>query len=109
MSTISMGGAGDDTLLGGEGDILTGGSGSDAFLMDTQGTAQATIMDFDAEQDTLALIYEDVGDTPEIAISQTDTQGDTIQILVNGIAVVTVHGGSGLTPEDIVLIPQTAA
>ncbi|MEC8194769.1 MAG: hypothetical protein VX228_00295 [Pseudomonadota bacterium] len=50
-----------------------------------------------------------MGDTPEIAISQTDTQGDTIQILVNGIAVVTVHGGSGLTPEDIVLIPQTAA
>ena len=66
-------------------------------------------MDFDTEQDTLALIYEDQGETPEVAISQTDAQADTIQILVNGIAVVTVHGGAGLTPEDIVLIPQTAA
>ena len=62
------GSAGDDTLIGGLGrDVLTGGSGADRFVIDAPDVTYDTIVDFEANIDTLVLGRALFGATPPAA------------------------------------------
>jgi len=52
------GGAGDDRLIGDDGDVMTGGTGADEFVVETDivwDQAVAQITDFDIKEDVLTL------------------------------------------------------
>lgn len=92
QETLS-GGAGDDQLLFSTNDIVTGGTGADAFRMvyDVDGDA-ARITDFDPTEDSVTLYADlDLNDPPEITVSVDETTGTT-QVFVDERAVLTLDG-----------------
>ena len=105
-------GDGDDVILVGAGDIATGGDGMDSFLLSQwhEVSGETTIMDFDRDEDSLVLLYEDTGGSdPEVEVRADVANPDTGAIYVNGFQVATVHGGGDLSPAEITLLPQGSA
>lgn len=103
------GGDGDDMIRIGAGDIATGGDGMDSFFLAQwqDAEAEATIMDFDREEDSLILLYEDMGGAdPEVEVRTDAETPGTGAIYVNGFHVATVQGGGDLSPAEITLLPQ---
>ena len=87
---ILDGGAGNDALLGDEGDTLTGGEGTDLFGINfSAGDAASTITDFDHLTERLVLVL----DNPDTAAIEIRADGpDASQILVDGQIVVRLSG-----------------
>ena len=97
-------GYGDDTLVGDDGDFMTGGEGADSFIVvkasDSPG-APAVITDFDFRDDLLSLVF--VQDAPVDPTVQFDFDFATklLRASVDGQEVATLFG---LTPADIPFI-----
>ena len=84
------GGAGNDVLMGDDGDSLTGGDGIDAFLIAyTPDEAVSSINDFDHRSETLTLVLDNPIDA-EIIIRE-DGPATTL-VLVDGAPVVRLFG-----------------
>lgn len=103
------GGAGDDLLVLGMGDIAHGGSGADTFMLgswlDNEG--MALIQDFDAAQDRLVLAYDPAAyPAPEITVTPVPDDPRAVIVRLDGVALAKVHGGAGLTAQDIELIDE---
>jgi len=104
------GGAGDDLLILGAGDVADGGEGTDIYaILEDQAEAES-LAAIPALQDgeTVAIIAEEDGAAPTISI---DTDGADAVILADGVALARVSGAAGsLAPADIVLLdPPTLA
>ncbi|MGL4322153.1 MAG: calcium-binding protein [Paracoccaceae bacterium] len=105
-----LGGEGDDDLWSTNGNVLTGGEGSDVFAIrnniagdDTDGVFPPSIVtDFDPAQDVMVMgpvdgIFPDASDIMVRVLSN----GTGCEILVRGIVVAEVIGGQSLTAADI--------
>lgn len=112
------GGHGDDTIVAGPGDIVTAGEGADmvaAAGWDTPagdaGHPAARFLDFDADEDTIVVFYDDSeGDAPPELDLERDSDDDALMhVLVDGVRVMAVSGGAGLSPGDIQVVPESAA
>lgn len=105
------GGAGDDTIMMGDGDIVNGGSGADTFMaghwMDS---AAAQVTDFDIAEDEIVVVFDDdmPGD-PVVAITPNANSPDTMVITLDGHPVANVANATDLTLDDIELMPKSAA
>lgn len=105
------GGAGDDQIALGAGDIATGGNGADSFILRDWLDAehQGRIVDFNTAEDNLALLYDDTGDTtPDVTIEQDPDVSGLHRVLLDGDIVAEVTSDAALTLAHITLIPQTA-
>jgi len=105
------GGFGDDTLYMGNGDIGTGGEGADTFTAGTwvdPGTP-AVINDFNAAEDTLAVIYQPTeSDFPETLDVTIEVLDNDAVVSLNGQAIMQVLGGASTVTAGMVnLIPMT--
>lgn len=94
-------GAGNDDLFLGDGDRGIGGLGQDRFLIE----GDATVADFDLNDDMLVLEYE--GDTAPELVSQVDTNA-AIELTFSTGEVVTLAGLSGEFPINRLMIVQTS-
>ncbi|MBS8227499.1 calcium-binding protein [Vannielia litorea] len=105
------GGAGNDVLLLGDGDVATGGDGADLFRLgpDVVEETVAEIMDFEAGEDSLALLWDDSlgGAAPEITLGEIES--DLVEVYADGELIGLVHGGASLSPADIQLVPMSLA
>lgn len=95
------GGYGDDTLYGDAGDILSGGIGTDHFILaagSDDAAAPAVVTDFDAETETLSIVFLD--EEPEdLSVNFLhDPEAGTIRAVVGDQEVAIL---SGLDAEDM--------
>jgi Ca2+-binding RTX toxin-like protein len=97
-------GFGDDTLVGDDGDIMTGGEGADSFVVvkaSDSPDAPAVITDFDFREDLFSLVYlEDAPVDPTVRF-EFDFETNLLRAMVDGQEVATLFG---LTPADIPFI-----
>lgn len=103
------GGSGDDTILAGAGDIVTGGAGADQIILGdwiASDEAAAQILDFEPGQDLLVVSYADDGPEPEISFEAT---GALTRVFADGTCVATLAGADAISIEDIALLPQSEA
>ncbi len=101
------GGDGDDVLFLGNGDIATGGAGSDEFAAGTwvdPGTP-AVIQDFNAAEDALVVYHDEAvpSDTAPVdpVVTVSVVGGDAV-VLLDGMAVMQVTGGATSVTADMV-------
>ncbi len=101
------GGGGNDLITAGAGDIVTGGAGADTMLLGEWLSAdhQAQILDFEPDEDTLMVIFNDLeNDAPDVDLAP-DPEDDSIQhIMLNGVAIAAVNNAAGLNSGHITLI-----
>lgn len=106
VGNILDGGSGDDDLIIGSGDLALGGDGADTFhVMSEQNTdMEATITDYDSEDDAITVIVDDA--EAEANINVTDEDGDAV-IRLGDTVLVRVEGAGGtLVASDVTLIAQ---
>lgn len=99
------GGNGADVLLFSDGDIATGGAGSDLFQLEEidPDAPLAQIADYDPSEDELVLLFDPaIHADPVVSIELVEGTSDAT-IILDGIALAIVRGGSGLTPDMIQL------
>lgn len=99
-------GIGNDVLRIGAGDIATGGAGADRFELSSDQAAGgfARIMDFDAGQDELVVLYDGSGPAPVVSLAPGGLP-DEVMVLLNGQPMAQVVGGATtLTPGAIRLV-----
>lgn len=97
-------GFGNDTLVGDDGDIMTGGEGDDNFVIATASEdpgAPAVITDFDFHDDLFSLVFLDGTPTDTTVDFEFDAETKLMRAFVEGQEVATL---SGLTPTDIPFI-----
>ena len=92
------GGAGDDTLIGGQGDVLNGGTGADTFILSPD--CGAVIEDYDPAEDVIEIMYE--GGLPVLT---TLVDGDSLTLLADGEIVAIFDGLTTLELDKISLMP----
>lgn len=106
-------GDGADSLLVGAGDVATGGAGADDFLMSlssSSGGEAATLMDFDAVEDQVVVVYDDrSGAVPEVELRDSPTEPGMMELLVDGEVLAVMPGAEAPDPGDIVLIGESVA
>lgn len=105
------GGGGDDTILAGQDDIVTGGEGADTIVFGDWISLghTATMIDFEAAQDRLILVWDDsVAPEPLVDVEADQDNPDLAHILLNGKVVADIHGGADLSAQDIVLLSKSA-
>ncbi len=97
------GGAGHDTLTLGSGDVGSGGTGSDSFILGDwiAEDAAATIMDFDAAEDQILVQYDGADGEPELTVTN---DGGGSQILMDGVIVAELPTMVGLTVAQVSLV-----
>lgn len=101
-------GDGNDTLVAGASDMLTGGAGADTFITGHWITDPATVMDFDPSEDQLVVVYDDTAATaPVVELRNTVTDADRIDLFLDGAHLASVAGGAGLTLSDIIVIGES--
>lgn len=103
---ILNGRSGDDGLTFGAGDIVTGGTGADEFVVleNSAGNSAglSTITDYAAQDDQLIVQLDaDATETPAILIEE---DGDDALLLLDGIAVTRIVGGAGNISESDVVV-----
>lgn len=91
------GGAGDDMLIAGIGDYLSGGDGADTFAMEVD--TSAYIDDFDIDEDTIEVAYDGTGPEPKLSFFDTD---DGVVLMADETTVATF---AGLTSLDLASVP----
>lgn len=105
------GGNGDDTLLLGAGDNAHGGAGSDTFTLGDwiEDGSTAVIEDYDAAEDALVVLYDDVAHPdPELTV-EADPENGSATLLMDGLPMATLTNPVGLDLADITLIPASSA
>ncbi|MCC5963806.1 MAG: hypothetical protein JJU09_11830 [Rhodobacteraceae bacterium] len=98
------GGAGDDLLIAGQGDMLSGGEGEDIFALGDwlAGGEPATILDYTAGEDQIALHYDPAHcDAPEISVTHDGDDPDKAEIRLDGQVIAYVVNAPHLTAGDI--------
>lgn len=105
---ILNGGGGDDILIGAAGDQATGGDGADTFMAYNGGGAEAMIVnDYDAEDDSLAVIFEAGAAEPVITV--TDDGDGVYTVLADGAPVAVVASSdTAITAADVLLVERAA-
>ena len=102
------GGAGEDVLVAGAGDYLSGGDGADRFQLGDwleQGDS-ARILDYDPAQDQIEVVYDPKAHPdPRLTLSPSGDQGD-MALFLDGMPLAVVQNGAGL---DLAAIRLTAA
>ena len=105
------GGDGDDLIISRDGNIVTGGEGSDVFgivpgpyfqIGDIQ-YPPTVITDFDPAEDQIVIASADVDATPvpsDITVRVLD-DGTGAEVLVDGRVAAIVYGGQSLTADDV--------
>jgi len=104
------GGVGDDDITAGSGDIVTTGNGADTVTLNARlaNEHEPLITDFSTEEDSLAVIYDDLADPdPEVTIEDDPDQEGRQSVLLNGTAVASLDNAPDLTLAHITLIPQS--
>lgn len=94
------GGEGDDTLMPGAHDFVSGNDGRDSFILRDTGQGLPIIADFDAAQDQVVL-HLDAETARDADITLHQDQDGTYLLGVNGHAVGRFLQGGGLTVGDI--------
>ena len=97
-------GFGNDTLVGDDGDILTGGEGEDLFVVATAIQSPGTpvvLTDFDLRDDMFSLVFMDGAPADPTVRFAFDAQTNLIRASVDNQDVATL---SGLTAADIPFI-----
>ena len=105
------GGEGNDDLHIGGGDIATGGTGADAFMLHDpldSGTV-AEITDFTPGEDVVSVVYEQTspGAPDPVLTLTTNAENTASSLAMDGVVIATIFGGQDLTPDDIALIVAT--
>ena len=101
------GGFGNDLLAGDDGDVMTGGAGSDAFWVvddEDHDQEEVHITDFDTDEDTLFVTLRFGGLSPEPVGLAYDAEAGAVRATYEGRAIAFLEG---LTADDIPAI-QTA-
>ncbi|HPD93862.1 MAG TPA: calcium-binding protein [Pararhodobacter sp.] len=104
------GGDGADVLVLGSGDIASGGSGADGFLLGDwiDSTNPAEVSDFAVGFDHLLIAHE--AGTPEPAITTSfDTETGSLRVFLNGALVARLSGVAALDPGSVALVAVDAA
>lgn len=112
LGDVVNAGGGDDMVIFGLNDTVTGGAGADTLTGGdwiTEGNA-ATVTDFDAEEDVLVYSIAP-GTAPELTVSYsegaTEEEGDAI-VTVDGVDVMTIAGvGTGFTAANVQVIERS--
>lgn len=100
------GGGGDDMLVAGLYDTLTGGEGLDQILIgDWLEGGTIDIADFTAGEDQLILIYDTVAHMPELSL---ETRGEYIAVLLDGVETLRITGAGQLSLNDVHLLKADA-
>lgn len=88
-------GDGDDTVVAGSDDTVTGGPGDDEFALGDwiEGDAPVEIADFDAAEDIITFVYDRDGDAPELSVKRNETTGVTT-ILADGRSIAVLRDAS---------------
>ena len=105
------GGSGDDTIIAGNADIVTAGDGADDIVVGDwiEAGAAASILDFNADDDNILLVYDDAEDVPNITVQASPSDPTTAQVMMDGLAVANVFNAADLAASDVVLMPLSIA
>ena len=106
LGNTVTGGGGDDDLIIGSGDLAGGGDGFDTYhLMSEQvGDEEATIANYNANEDAITVIVEDTDVDADITV--TDENGDSV-IRMGDNVLARVTGAAGtINASDITLIAE---
>jgi Ca2+-binding RTX toxin-like protein len=101
-----IGGAGDDLLTGDDGDLLTGGAGTDDFVsvIDETGDRPVTITDFDADHEKLVFKVDGRAfpayDADDVTLSYAP-DAEVLTVYVGGYAAAQLNGVQDLDPSRI--------
>lgn len=96
------GGAGDDTLFLGQGDIATGGAGSDIFVTVQDALDNTTITDFNAEEDSLVV---EAATPDDLSVdSQAVTEDGVVVTLSNGATITLAGLGAEIDPASVLFL-----
>jgi Ca2+-binding RTX toxin-like protein len=102
------GGDGDDTIIAGNGDIVSGGRGADLFTLGHWITDPVQIMDFDTVEDRLLVVFDDIThNSPVVELREGDPLDDRTKLYLDGVHIASFAGSGGLQLSDIVLIGET--
>jgi len=105
------GGAGDDLLIMGAGDIATGGEGADTFRL-YAGSDPAEILDFTPGEDFLRVTLDPgaFASVPPVEVRATE-DGLDAEVVVGDEIVAILRGAPGATTDDIYVevVPDVAA
>ncbi|WP_146346344.1 calcium-binding protein [Phaeobacter marinintestinus] len=110
-SDFLNGGGGSDTIIAGAADIVTAGDDADNIILGDwiSGDDRAEVMDFDLAEDRLILSLDLEADPdPLVEIKPAQGHSGAVTVHVNGAEIALIHGGIGLSLEDITLISLTA-
>lgn len=103
-SDTLVGGEGWDTLIAGDGDVLTGGGGSNDFVTGywADGSTAAIITDFNLDEDALFYYYADA-EPPQLTIETRDNEagGQDSVLYADGVAMMQVNGTDGRFDLDL--------
>jgi Fe-S-cluster-containing dehydrogenase component len=97
-------------LLAGDGDMVSTGDGADIVSLNARlaNDHEPLITDFSAEEDSLAVIYDDLADPdPEVTIEDHPDKGGRQSVLLNGTVVASLDNAPDLGLSNITLIPQS--
>lgn len=88
-------GPGDDTVVGGDSDTLTGGAGADEFALGDWIKAgnPAEITDFDSAEDLLSIAFAEGDPLPEMEV-RTDTLTGAKTVYADGKPIAVLSGAS---------------
>ncbi len=86
-------GAGDDTVVAGDNDTITGGPGADEFALGdwVQGGNPVEITDFDIAEDIISIALADGGPSPEIEV-ETDPATGVKTVYADGQPIAVLPG-----------------
>jgi Ca2+-binding RTX toxin-like protein len=102
------GGDGDDTIVAGNSDIVSGGQGADLFTLGYWITDPVKIMDFDTVEDRLLVVFDDTTrNSPVVELREGDPVDDRTSLYLDGVHIASFAGSGGLQLSDIVLIGET--
>ncbi|MEO0752582.1 MAG: calcium-binding protein, partial [Pseudomonadota bacterium] len=106
------GGEGDDLITAGAGDIVTAGEGADQIQFGEWNTetGPAEVLDFEAERDSLVVLYENDGTAaPEIDVEQDAEDSELYRVMADGELIAQVYSATPVTAQSISLVAQSAA
>lgn len=107
------GGGGADTIIAGAGDVVTAGNGADQIVLGDWiiGEANAQIIDYSAEEDSLLLVWDDAVENavaPTVEVATDPDDAGRCLVMMDGTVIASVNGGD-LSANDVSLLPLSAA